>query len=144
MLLHLRLPDLFMYVCTYVRMDVCIYVQYVFVILFHHPPHNHDHDHQSTIIIVMIAGPVYGGDNGEVGGKNYPMAKKMHSLEFLREKAHLRPRSKVRLRPRMGTLAVVCMSLYEHTYIHSYIHTGVFFGDANASCDGLRHAPVLQ
>eukprot|EP01036_Dinobryon_divergens_P034968 gene34968-45253_t len=43
---------------------------------------------------VVLKGPVYGGDNGEVGGKNYPMAKKAHSLEFLREKAHLRPRSK--------------------------------------------------
>jgi hypothetical protein len=42
-----------------------------------------------------VFGAVYGGDKGEVGGKNYPMAKKMHTLEFLREKAHLRPRSKV-------------------------------------------------
>ena len=42
-----------------------------------------------------VLGPVYGGDKGEIGGKNYPMAKKMHGLEFLREKAHLRPRSKV-------------------------------------------------
>lgn len=42
-----------------------------------------------------VLGPVYGGDKGEVGGKNYPMAKKQHTLEFLREKAHLRPRSKV-------------------------------------------------
>jgi hypothetical protein len=42
-----------------------------------------------------VLGPVYGGDKGEVGGKNYPMAKKAHTLEFLREKAHLRPRSKV-------------------------------------------------
>jgi len=43
----------------------------------------------------VVLGPVYGGDNGEVGGKHYPMAKKQHTLEFLREKAHLRPRSKV-------------------------------------------------
>jgi hypothetical protein len=42
-----------------------------------------------------VLGAVYGGDNGEVGGKNYPMSKKQHGLEFLREKAHLRPRSKV-------------------------------------------------
>lgn len=43
-----------------------------------------------------VIGPVYGGENGEVGGKYYPMGgKKAHSLEFLREKAHLRPRSKV-------------------------------------------------
>ena len=42
-----------------------------------------------------VLGAVYGGDNGEIGGKNYPMAKKQHGLEFLREKAHLRPRSKM-------------------------------------------------
>lgn len=42
-----------------------------------------------------VLGAVYGGDKGEVGAKNYPMAKKQHGLEFLREKAHLRPRSKV-------------------------------------------------
>lgn len=42
-----------------------------------------------------VLGAVYGGDKGEIGGKNYPMAKKQHGLEFLREKAHLRPRSKV-------------------------------------------------
>ncbi len=31
----------------------------------------------------------------EIIGKNYPMAKKQHTLEFLREKTHLRPRSKL-------------------------------------------------
>ena len=51
------------------------------------------HVHKAEVI-----GPVFGGDNGEIGGKNYPMAKKQHSAEFLREKAHLRPRSKVLLR----------------------------------------------
>ena len=45
---------------------------------------------------VQVLGAVYGGDNGEIGGKHYPMAKKQHGLEYLREKAHLRPRSKVR------------------------------------------------
>lgn len=48
------------------------------------------HVHESIVL-----GAVYGGDKGEIGGKNYPMAKKQHGLEFLREKAHLRPRSKV-------------------------------------------------
>ena len=38
-----------------------------------------------------VLGPVYGGESQkgstlpEIGGKNYPMAKKAHSLEFLRE-----------------------------------------------------------
>lgn len=45
--------------------------------------------------VATVLGAVYGGDNGEIGGKNYPMAKKQHGLEFLREKAHLRPRSKM-------------------------------------------------
>ena len=47
------------------------------------------------VIEAEVLGPMYAGDNGEVGGKNYPMAKKGHTLEFLREKAHLRPRTKV-------------------------------------------------
>lgn len=47
------------------------------------------------VIEAKVLGAVYGGPNGEVGGKNYPMSKKMHGLEFLREQAHLRPRSKV-------------------------------------------------
>jgi len=47
------------------------------------------------VIDAKVLGAVYGGPNGEVGGKNYPMSKKMHGLEFLREQAHLRPRSKV-------------------------------------------------
>ena len=47
------------------------------------------------VISATVLGAVYGGDNGEIGGKNYPMAKKQHSLEFLREKAHLRARSKM-------------------------------------------------
>jgi len=47
------------------------------------------------VYTAQVLGPVYGGDNGEIGGKHYPMAKKQHGLEFLREKAHLRPRSKV-------------------------------------------------
>lgn len=34
----------------------------------------------------LVLGPIYGGENGEIGGKNYPMSKKKHSLEFLREK----------------------------------------------------------
>jgi hypothetical protein len=42
----------------------------------------------------VLLGAVYGGDNGEISGKNYPMSKKAHSLEYLREIAHLRIRSK--------------------------------------------------
>lgn len=44
---------------------------------------------------VTVLGKVYGGENGSVGGKYYPMSGKQHSFEFLREKAHLRVRTKV-------------------------------------------------
>ena len=53
---------------------------------------------QSIEILVKSAkvlGAVYGGENGSVGGKYYPMAGKGLSFEFLREKAHLRARTKV-------------------------------------------------
>lgn len=42
-----------------------------------------------AVTTAQVLGPVYGGDNGEIGGKNYPMAKKKHSLEFLREKVRI-------------------------------------------------------
>ena len=60
-----------------------------------------------TVTEAVVLGPVLGGDNGEVGGKNYPMAKKQHGLEFLRENAHLRPRSKAR---------------YIYIYIYVYLY----------------------
>lgn len=34
--------------------------------------------------------------DGTVGASTYPLAKKAHSLEFLRTIAHLRPRTKAR------------------------------------------------
>ena len=53
---------------------------------------------QSIEILVKSAkvlGAVFGGENGTIGGKYYPMAGKGLSFEFLREKAHLRARTKV-------------------------------------------------
>lgn len=41
-----------------------------------------------------MLGCVYEPD-GTVGASTYPLAKKAHSLEFLRSIAHLRPRTKV-------------------------------------------------
>lgn len=43
----------------------------------------------------QVLGCVYEPD-GSVGASTYPLAKKAHSLEFLRSIAHLRPRTKVR------------------------------------------------
>ena len=43
---------------------------------------------------LQVLGCVYEPD-GSVGASTYPLAKKAHSLEFLRSIAHLRPRTKV-------------------------------------------------
>lgn len=81
-----------------------------------------------------VLGAVYGGDNGEVGGKNYPMAKKQHTLEFLREKAHLRPRSKVfssamRLRNAMAFATHKFFNERGFVYVHTPLITA-------ADCEG--------
>lgn len=82
----------------------------------------------------QVLGKVFGGDNNEVGGKYYPMSKRGHSLEYLREKAHLRPRSKViscamRLRH--------AMSYATHKFFNDrgfvYTHTPIITA---ADCEG--------
>ncbi len=81
-----------------------------------------------------VLGPVYGGDDGEVGGKNYPMAKKAHTLEFLREKAHLRPRSKVfssALRIRNAMAFATHKFFNERGFL--YVHTPLITA---ADCEG--------
>jgi asparaginyl-tRNA synthetase len=81
-----------------------------------------------------VLGAVYGGDNGEIGGKNYPMAKKQHTLEFLREKAHLRPRSKVfssamRMRHAMAFATHKFFNDRGFVYVHTPLITA-------ADCEG--------
>ncbi len=83
---------------------------------------------------VVVLGPVYGGDNGTIGAKNYPMAKKQHGLEFLREKAHLRPRSKMfssamRLRHAMAFATHEFFNKKGFVYVHTPLITG-------ADCEG--------
>lgn len=81
-----------------------------------------------------LLGAVFGGDKGEVGGKNYPMAKKKHTLEFLREKAHLRPRSKVfsaALRMRHSMAFATHKFFNERGFV--YVHTPLITG---ADCEG--------
>jgi asparaginyl-tRNA synthetase len=83
---------------------------------------------------VKLLGAVYGGDNGEIGGKNYPMAKKQHTLEFLREKAHLRPRSKVfsaAMRMRHAMAFATHKFFNERGFV--YVHTPLITG---ADCEG--------
>ena len=37
----------------------------------------------------------YGGENGEIGGMRYPLSKKKHSMEHMRQHAHLRCRGRL-------------------------------------------------
>ncbi|CAE7369571.1 asnS [Symbiodinium microadriaticum] len=81
-----------------------------------------------------VLGAVYGGENGEVGGKHYPMAKKQHTLEFLREQAHLRPRSKVfsaALRVRHAMAFAVHNFYNQRGFV--YVHTPLITA---ADCEG--------
>lgn len=83
---------------------------------------------------VTVLGAVYGGENGEIGGKLYPMAKKQHSLEFLREIAHLRPRSKVfsaALRMRHAMAFAIHKFFNERGFV--YVHTPLITA---ADCEG--------
>lgn len=83
---------------------------------------------------VEVLGPVYGGDNGEIGGKLYPMAKKQHTLEFLRDIAHLRPRSKVfsaALRVRHAMAFAIHQFFNERGFV--YVHTPLITA---ADCEG--------
>jgi len=82
-----------------------------------------------------VLGAVYGGEKpGEIGGKNYPMAKKQHTLEFLREKAHLRPRSKLfsaamRMRHAMAFATHQFFNDRGFVYVHTPLITA-------ADCEG--------
>ena len=82
----------------------------------------------------LVLGAVYGGDNGEISGKNYPMAKKAHSLEYLREIAHLRIRSKFfssAMRIRNAMAYATHKFFYERKFV--YVHTPLITG---ADCEG--------
>lgn len=83
-----------------------------------------------------LLGAVYGGniEGTEIGGKLYAMSKKAHTLEHMREHAHLRPRGRVHaaaMRIRHS------MAYATHTFFHNhgflYIHTPILTG---ADCEG--------
>lgn len=83
-----------------------------------------------------LLGAVYGGDaNGDtVGGAKYPLSKKGHTLEHMREIAHLRPRSGIHaaaMRIRHS------MAYATHKFFHDngflYIHTPIV---TCADCEG--------
>ena len=83
-----------------------------------------------------LLGAVYGGnvEGTEIGGKLYPIGKKAHTLEHMREKAHLRPRTKVHAAAMRIRHA---MAYATHTFFHNngflYIHTPIVTG---ADCEG--------
>jgi len=83
-----------------------------------------------------LLGAVYGGDiNGKtIGGMLYPMSKKAHTLEHMREEAHLRPRGQVHAAAMRVRHA---MAYATHNFFHNhgflYIHTPILTG---ADCEG--------
>lgn len=75
-----------------------------------------------------LLGAVYGGNvqGTEVGGMLYPMSKKEHTLEHLREHAHLRPRGRIHAAAMRVRHA---MAFATHNFFHNhgflYIHTPI-------------------
>jgi len=71
---------------------------------------------------------------GKCDGGAYPMAKKKHGMEFLREKAHLRPRTNV-----IGAVARIrnALAFATHTFFQGhgflYVHTPIITA---SDCEG--------
>jgi aspartyl/asparaginyl-tRNA synthetase len=89
-----------------------------------------------NVTVGTLLGAVYGG-NAEgtvVGGMLYPMSKKEHTLEHLRDVAHLRPRGQLHAAAMRIRHA---MAYATHHFFHShgflYIHTPILTG---ADCEG--------
>jgi len=83
-----------------------------------------------------LLGAVYGGDvmGNSVGGANYPMSKKEHSLEHMRQHAHLRPRAGVHaaaMRIRHAMAYATHKFFHDHGFL--YIHTPII---TCADCEG--------
>jgi len=83
-----------------------------------------------------LLGAVYGNNlaGTEVGGMLYPMSKKEHTLEHMREHAHLRPRGQIHAAAMRIRHA---MAFATHNFFHNhgflYIHTPILTG---ADCEG--------
>jgi aspartyl/asparaginyl-tRNA synthetase/glutathione S-transferase len=85
---------------------------------------------------VKLLGAVMGGDvNGTIpGGAFYPLAKKGHSVEYLRENAHLRARTKMHaaaMRIRHAMAFATHKFFNDHGFL--YIHTPIV---TCADCEG--------
>ncbi len=83
-----------------------------------------------------LLGAVYGGDPKfeTVGGMLYPMSKKGHTLEHMREQAHLRPRAGLHaaaMRVRHAMAYATHRFFHDHGFL--YIHTPII---TCADCEG--------
>lgn len=88
------------------------------------------------VTVAKLLGAVYGGDaKGEtIGGMLYPMSKKGHTLEHMREHAHLRPRAGVHaaaMRIRHSMAYATHKFFHDHGFL--YIHTPIV---TCADCEG--------
>jgi tRNA synthetases class II (D, K and N)/OB-fold nucleic acid binding domain/Glutathione S-transferase, C-terminal domain len=77
-----------------------------------------------------LLGAVYGGnpEGTEVGGMLYPLSKKAHTLEYMRDVAHLRPRARLhsaamRIRHAMAYATHHFFNSHGFLYIHTPIIT---------------------
>lgn len=73
------------------------------------------------VITGTLLGAVHGGTNGGIGGQLYPLSKKRHSLEHMRENAHLRNRA------RLHAAVMRCrhaMTVATHNFFHNkgFVH----------------------
>ncbi len=93
-------------------------------------------DFELKITQSTLLGPVYGGNaqGTEVGGMLYPMSKKAHTLEHMRQHAHLRPRARLHAAAMRIRHA---MAFATHNFFHNhgflYIHTPIV---TCADCEG--------
>jgi asparaginyl-tRNA synthetase len=88
------------------------------------------------VTVSKLLGAVYGGDaKGEtVGGMLYPMSKKGHTLEHMRDNAHLRPRAGLHaaaMRVRHAMAYATHKFFHDHGFL--YIHTPII---TCADCEG--------
>jgi len=91
---------------------------------------------EMQVVTGKLLGAVYGGnqEGTEVGGMLYPMSKKAHTLEFMRDVAHLRPRGRIHSAAMRIRHA---MAYATHNFFHNhgflYIHTPIL---TCADCEG--------
>lgn len=93
-------------------------------------------DFELCVVKATLLGAVYGGDaeGKTVGGAKYPMSSKAHSLEHLRENAHLRPRTGLHsaaMRIRHAMAYATHKFFHDHGFL--YIHTPIV---TCADCEG--------